>query len=305
MEKKSLAITELFTDDYSSLMINYPFDCDEDCNFCINFINEANTDRLSTKDYQNIIVAAKELGAKVLVIAGRGEPLYSEWKETTKKLVKHAAKLNLQSYIFTNGRYLDPKTALFLKKHDASICISFPSLNKENFLKIRTNGDFKATLSNIKETSKIYKDTIKDNKYRLVMNNVLTVDNEEDVKELKAFCEQQKILYVVTPVTIRGKAEDDPRLNEQTNKNIKKKALQYSDLPGNASTGHKDHYCLMGFGIAIDYNGNLIPCAYAHENALGNIRDAINNKNLLKHKLQNLVKKRKQIQKNTKCWIRD
>ena len=279
--EKVLEITKLFTNDYSSLMINYPFDCDEDCTFCINYKNEANVNALTTSDYKKVVEAAKEIGSKVLIISVRGEPLYAEWKETTKELVKHANQLNLKSYIFTNGRYLDSKTAEFLHKNNASICVSFPSLNKQHFLSIRTSGNFEQTLENIKEAAKIFK--TKTNEYRLVINNVLTVDNEEDVKELKEFCTQYNILYVVTPVTLRGKAELDPRLTEKLNKELRNIALKYSDLPGHSSTGHKDHYCLMGFGISIDYNGNFIPCAYAHEKVLGNVKDAINNKQQQQH----------------------
>ena len=102
--------TKKSTIDY--IMLNLPFRCNYQCIKCCNRFRKFKSGKLSLDKIRNTILRLKKLGAKVLVIAGEGEPTLNK---NFKSIVKFVDENGLIPYVFTNGSKINQNWLIFVE----------------------------------------------------------------------------------------------------------------------------------------------------------------------------------------------
>ena len=256
------------------LMINFPFLCNYRCTKCCNFGREGKgKEPFSLTEIEEILKQAKELGARVLVIAGEGEPLmYSKIKE----VVKSSFDNGLIPYIFTNGSMLTVPMIKFLKENNTSLIINCDSMNEEQYDKLSgSKGSFKTLMKNLANVRKYFAGTwekIRGNEIRrIAINTVVSGINHNQVQKVIDFCGEDFAFVLNRPINI-GKAKNNPAFCSQKDaEEILQKHQNHAPL-GKAMNGTWCTY--MRNGISVGSNGDILTCAYSLESAgkFGNIK---------------------------------
>ncbi|MBU1037098.1 radical SAM protein [Patescibacteria group bacterium] len=256
------------------IMLNLPFECDYNCIKCCNKRRKYKKGYLELKKIKNYILKCKNLGARVLVLAGEGEPLINK---NFKELIFFANKIKLIPYIFTNGSMLNKELALFLAQNNATLIINLDSFEEDKYDKyVNKKGAFKNLIKNIKTAREVYKNKVYSfNNYRityLAINLVLNNENYNQIKKIKKFCKDDVLFVVNKPINIGSASEFWKKYN-----NVKDITIN-EDVSFPLGTLSKDEQCAyMRNGVSIGADGSILTCAYALEtqNLYGNIDDDI------------------------------
>lgn len=191
--------------EFTYLMINLEFDCNYKCPKCFNIVKNksvhSSKEVLTLEDRLNLIHQTKDLGGKIVVIAGEGEP--SIHKDTTE-LVSEINSLNMIPIIYNNGRMLNKKLIEFYKKNNTVIVISLDSLNTDRYnLLTGTKNQLKYALRNIQTLRELYKDTIITKEgiiiLSIALNTTVSGINHDELPDIKRFCSDD-IYFVCNPV---------------------------------------------------------------------------------------------------------
>jgi len=102
--------------------------CNLQCMYCFEDSGEADLDELSLEEKQSVLIQAKELGAKSLIISGAGEPLLDPDFKTT---IKYAYALGMTSVIYTNGTLIDSDMVNLFYTHDCTPILKLDSLKSK------------------------------------------------------------------------------------------------------------------------------------------------------------------------------
>jgi len=257
------------------IMLNLSFLCNYNCLKCCNRYRNYKGGLLELNEIKKAILKCKKLGARVVVIAGEGEPtLY----ENIKKLIQFINNNKLIPYIFTNGSNLNKEMATFLVKNNTTLVINIDSLDENKYDKyVQKKGAFKNLMKNLIITKKIYKNTIrysgKDRITSLAINLVLNNENYDQISKIKEFCDDDMVFVVNQPIHIGSASMDWERFSKTKDFNIGK---DVSYPLGTLREGKECSY--MRNGISIGSNGKILTCAYALETEgfYGDINDDIN-----------------------------
>lgn len=256
------------------MMLNLPFSCNYTCLKCCNRFRKYKGGLLKINEIEKAILKCKKLGARVVVIAGEGEPtLY----KNIKRLIRFIHNNKLIPYIFTNGSNLNKTMATFLAQNNATLVINADSFDENKYDKyVSKKGAFKNLIKNLNITKKIYKNKIykseKDRVTSLALNLVLNNENYDQIAEIKKFCNDDIIFVVNQPINIGLAAKDWKRFNKTNNFNIDE---DVSYPLGTLKKGKECSY--LRNGISIGSNGKILTCAYAleTEGLYGDINDDI------------------------------
>jgi len=256
------------------IMLNLPFLCNYNCLKCCNRFRKHKGGLFKLNKIEKAILKCKKLGARVVVIAGEGEPtLY----KNIKKLIRFINKNKLIPYIFTNGSNLNEAMATFLAKNNTTLVINVDSLDEDKYDKyVQKKGAFKNLITNFGITKKIYKNKIyqsgKNKITSLAINLVLNNENYDQIAKIKQFCEDNAVFVVNQPINIGSASKGWGKFNQAKNFNIGK---DVSYPLGTLREGKECSY--MRNGISIGSSGKILTCAYAleTENFYGDINDDI------------------------------
>ena len=103
-----------------SMELEFTRKCNLRCIYCYADSGEPSTDELTLEELRSVILQAKELGARKIILLGGGEPLvYKELPE----VIRYIHSLGLQQYLFTNGTLITGDYARFLREHEVSVII--------------------------------------------------------------------------------------------------------------------------------------------------------------------------------------
>lgn len=256
------------------IMLNLPFKCNYQCLKCCNRFREYKHGSLSLTKIKQSILKLKKYGAKVLVIAGEGEPAINK---NFHAIVKFANENKLIPYIFTNGSMINEKLAKFLAQNNASLIINMDSFEEEKYDQyVNKKGAYKNFIKNIKAIRKIYAKNIysyhKSTVIFLAINLVLNNKNYGQIEKIKKFCGDDIVFVVNKPIDIGSASKNKKNYNKVKNIIINKN-LSYP--LGTLAENRECSY--MKNGVSIGSDGKILTCAYALEtqNLYGDISDNI------------------------------
>ncbi|MFZ2192767.1 MAG: radical SAM protein [Candidatus Moraniibacteriota bacterium] len=269
-----LAGSKFIKSEIDYIMLNLPFECNYQCLKCCNRFREYNLGNLSLTKIKESILRLQKVGAKVLVIAGEGEPVINK---NFRAIVKFANKNKLIPYIFTNGSVINEKLAKFLAQNNASLIINMDSFEEEKYNHyVNKKGAYKNLIKNIKVIRKIYTNNIysyhKSTVVSLAINLVLNNENYKQIEKIKKFCGDDIVFVVNKPIDIGSASKNNKKYNKVKNIIIDK---DVSYPLGTLVEGRECSY--MKNGISIGSDGKILTCAYALEtqNLYGDIFNSI------------------------------
>jgi MoaA/NifB/PqqE/SkfB family radical SAM enzyme len=261
------------------VIFNLPYICDYSCRKCF-LETTLSEESLNLEDRKRVLKEASDLGAKVALISGEGEPLITPH---IKDIIKYQHKLGLTSVIFTNGMYLTKEIAKFGKDHDVSFIITLDSLdaNVYNYL-TRTTGNFDEVMRNIKNCRKLYQSTIEEREntkiVRLAINTVLTRQNKDEASKIRKWCDNDMIFICNYPVKEGNAIEfwDDLCGDTDQYAELREIASKSSETNGPSSTSLDGSCAYLHHGISINADGTIVLCHAARETKgfLGNVRNS-------------------------------
>lgn len=275
--------TKKSTIDY--IMLNLPFRCNYQCIKCCNRFRKFKSGKLSLDKIRNTILRLKKLGAKVLVIAGEGEPTLNK---NFKSIVKFVDENGLIPYVFTNGSKINQKLAYFLSKHKASLIINMDSFNPQKYdVYVGRKGSFNVLMQNFGYIRRYYqKNTYELGEYKVVslaVNLVLNNENSDQIPKIKEFCNEDMVFVVNEPINIGSAKKNWKSRFDDAEANVYKK-VSYP-----LGTLAPDKECsYMRNGLSVGSDGRILTCAYALEtqDLYGNIG------------VKNLISARKKVMKS-------
>lgn len=262
------------------LMLNLRGPCNYRCRKC--FADNPPTGRIALdwRRTSEVIREAHDMGARVVVIAGEGEPLMAS---TFQQVVRLNAELGLITIIFTNGTRLNAQMIAFLKDHDCSLIISCDSLKKDLYRSLTRcqEGHFDEVMANIETFRREFAKTAENRGglkiVRGAINMVVTALAEDELPKMREFCGDD-LLLVCNSIAPRGDAaqawqelcgspKDFARLRE--------KAARFSETGGFSALAADGKCAYLYHGVAIGSDGSILPCAYTQDltGALGDIRE--------------------------------
>ncbi|MBI5159317.1 radical SAM protein [Candidatus Micrarchaeota archaeon] len=242
---------------------------------------------LSVSEIERVLVEAKSLGARAIVVAGEGEPFLMK---EAKKVISHAHSLGMASIVFTNASFpLDGserevrETTEFLLASNATVIASFHGFTPETYERIvgRKNS-FERAKRNLEVLRDVFKASVVQEEGRIVVrlavNFVLNKLNLNEVQSMKAFCADD-VMFVCNHVMPSGSALGEwGELvgTREEYERMKEMAARESDNNGLSGLTVDETRCAYwARGISIGSTGEVLTCAYTGESAgaFGNVRE--------------------------------
>ncbi|MBU0530068.1 MAG: radical SAM protein, partial [Nanoarchaeota archaeon] len=188
------------------LMLNLPFRCNYKCKKCCNRQRETVEEGtpLSIDEITRLIHEAKDLGIRVFVIAGEGEPLLDK---NIMQIVREVDKAGLIPYIFTNGSLLDNRTIRYMKEHNASLVINLDSLDRKTYENLSgVEESFEIITKNLDTVRGVFSDTFSEitghSLRRIAINTVVSQHNINELQNIEDFCGDDFALVYNVPIII-------------------------------------------------------------------------------------------------------
>lgn len=242
--------------------------CNLRCRYCY---AQSGEDLVKTADFNNlkhIILEAKELGIRSVVVIGGGEPtLHPNFRD----LIAYIDFLGIIPVIFSNTILMTEELAEFLYEHNTSVMGKLDSLKPEvqDYLAGR-EGAFKDIRKGLEYLLKAnFSKPVGPGELRLGVSFVTNKMNLEEVEDIWHFCRQNSIFPNMEILTPTGRANDeleDKLLTADEIKEYKLKLLEidreyygYDWLPYTPITASG---CLQHlYSLYINIEGNVRPCA--------------------------------------------
>jgi MoaA/NifB/PqqE/SkfB family radical SAM enzyme len=229
----------------------------------------------------SLIDQAKELGGRVVVLAGEGEPsLHQEIQKIIEK-INSAGMLNV---VYSNGSLLTEELLNFYAENNTTLVISFDSFSPQLYLELTGNTDkniFDRVIKNINLAREIYAKQIESKDdykiLRLAINATVSSLNKNEIANIKEFCADD-IYFICNPLAKLGNAIgnwNEMLRSEEDYKEIKDIIKKLSETTGPLTLGSNG---LCGYsinGISVSPSGNYMTCAYTSltDGLLGNFAD--------------------------------
>jgi len=269
------------------LSLNLPPICNYHCNFCFSsntsnnpeLLKKARENTLTFEEYTSILQQAKALGVRHLEISGEGEPDFPLFRNTLEHIIREASRLNIHTTLFTNGSWLNEKRLEFIKNNNASLVISIKYLNQEKYdHAVKINGSFNKVIKNIELAQDILGGNIEENNYqiyRLALFGAVLGDNQQDIEELRNYCDQHDLFFSLSSLIPQGNSAGayvDCEAQENIVKQFSHSSMILADS-SQQSTG-KEVCGTFYYGIGINYDGEVVFDAHASDavGLIGNIR---------------------------------
>jgi len=242
--------------------------CNLRCRYCY---AQSGEDLTKTTDFEvlkRIILEAKELGIKSVVVIGGGEPtIYPNFRE----LISYINSLGIIPVVFSNTILITPELAEFLYKNNASVMGKLDSLKPElqDYLAGR-DGVFQEIQKGLKNLLNAgFSEISEPGELRLGVSFVSNKMNLEEIETIWHFCRQNNIFPNMEILTPTGRANDELEAQLLTPEEIKEYKLKlleidrkdygYNWLPYTPITASG---CLQHlYSLYINIEGNVRPCA--------------------------------------------
>ncbi|HAB52030.1 MAG TPA: hypothetical protein DCE80_07665, partial [Ignavibacteriales bacterium] len=253
---------------FTYLMFTLPFKCNYLCPKCFNLVNNVPITSgipITLQDILQKIEESKELGGKVVVVAGEGEPTMDP---NIREIISKIDSMGMIPVLYSNGSTLTPEVATFYRKNNISLVIAVDSLSDETYdLLTGTKHMFPKVLKNIEVIRKIYSDTIEEKNglrtVRIAINATVTSRNSHEIKSIKEFCGDD-IYFVCNPLARYGNAVANwDKLIEENDYSSHTELIGELSESGGPLTLDKVGLCGYSInGIGISPQGDYMTCAY-------------------------------------------
>lgn len=242
--------------------------CNLRCRYCYAQSGEDLTKAADFEVLKRIILEAKELGIKSVVVIGGGEPtIYPNFRE----LISYINSLDIIPVVFSNTILMTPELAEFLYKNNASVMGKLDSLKPElqDYLAGR-DGVFQEIQKGLKNLLNAgFSEVSEPGELRLGVSFVSNKMNLGEIETIWHFCRQNNIFPNMEILTPTGRANDELEAQLLTPEEIKEYKLKlleidrkdygYNWLPYTPITASG---CLQHlYSLYINIEGNVRPCA--------------------------------------------
>ena len=257
--------------------------CNLRCIHCYaNGNNATDQNDLSTDDWKNIISEASKLGCKSLQFIG-GEPFL---RKDIFDLIEFAKiKKYLYIGVFTNATLLNKEKIKVLSDFNVNLKVSLYSHKPTVHDRItQADGSFLRTLKAIRMITK--------HNIKIEIAIIIMKHNQNSIKGLRALLKRLDIKFR-TPDIIRPAGRGSNKVLSSINTKIKKlRILEKPDFiaeKGFFSYSKIWNSCWFG-KLAITSSGDVIPCTFARNQIVGNIRNRNLSQILISNELNRLWK---------------
>jgi len=259
------------------LALNFTSSCHYGCLYCFVGLYDLNTKTrydLSLDKRKMLLDEAKNLGAKTLVIPGRGEPFLDENFWST---IEYAAKLGYWIVITTNGFHLNNEKIHRIRQLPISLYLKADSLDPSVYEKMVGIKDsypvFRRNLENL--LNDFHRPEGVGNKIisRLGINSVVTKQTIDSIEDVYNFCREHFIFYTCrSPVKTGGSVGTWEYLVGSDVEKLQVIGNKYSSRPFTSATP-KGQCGIYRFGVTVENNGDIYVCPDARENfqPIGNV----------------------------------
>lgn len=252
------------------LMINLLFKCNSRCLKCFNRgkrLPVMTGKMISLTEILNKINEAKELGAKVVVLAGEGEPILDQNCDT---ITSHVNALEMIPIVYSNGSILTPSRAKFY--HDQNVClvVALDSLKPRTyrFLTETKGGRLSLVLKNLNNLRRIYADTVEESEeirvVRLAINMTICSRNKTEIGSLKKLAGNDTY-FICNPLAREGNAlaNWNRLVDSEADYAEHQRLARLHSESGGPLTLDKTGVCgYSNNGLAISPFGDYMTCAY-------------------------------------------
>jgi len=266
---------EIRPHDLYNIIMDMPFTCNYDCLKCYRKFSEYK-DEVGMAARKKAIKHAVDMGVKVFVLAGEGEPLY-HW-DIVRELVDFCASYGLITIIYTNGSFLTEDKVSYLYDNNASIIISIDSLKEDVYSKLTRSNSFKRVMERLEMTRSMFGNAVvKNESYTITRLAIITIAmnyNQDELGEIKEMC-QDDIFFICNYPIQKGSADQHWQAIAGDNLGVLKElSHKFTDTnKGGLSTPLSNGKCAALYnGITIDTNGNILACPASVDNKIGNIK---------------------------------
>lgn len=242
--------------------------CNLRCRYCYAESGEDSAKVADFSSLKRIVLEAKELGIRSVVVIGGGEPtLYPNFRD----LIAYIDSLGIIPMVFSNTVLMTEELAGFLYEHNASVMGKLDSLKPEvqDYLAGREGAskEIRKGLENLLKAG--FSKPAEQGELRLGVSFVSNKMNLGEIEEIWHFCRQNNIFPNMEILTPTGRANDeleDKLLTAEEIKEYKLKLLEidrryygYDWLPYTPITASG---CLQHlYSLYINIEGNVRPCA--------------------------------------------
>ena len=245
--------------------------CNYKCSYCYAAHEKPPKNELSLDEVKNIIIQAKDLGAKKIIILG-GEPtIYKHFRT----VIEFISGLGLQSEIFTNGSTITEDLAGFLFKNRVRVVIKLNSLNPEIMAELTNRKD---SLDKALNSLKLLKEAGYGKDLLLGASTVICQYNYDEILHLWQWLKDQDIAPYFEMITPQGRAKENDGISLPTEK-VEELFNKIAELDYKLYGEKWDIQppliggkCLRNlYSCVVDSTGNVKPCVGVNINC-GNIR---------------------------------
>lgn len=273
------------------LALNMTSACNYRCPYCFVGLEnlKASRNEMTVEEKVRIIREAKDCGARVVSIPGRGEPLADSgfWD-----ILDAANRLGLWVVVYTNGYFLDREKIEQLKDKSISLYIKVDSFDsriyeelvgkRSVFERVRHNLDL--LIEHFHELQHNGNRIIS----RLGINSVVTAQSADSISEIHDWCRERDVYYTCrSPVKVGEAALTWDYLVQGRSEELRDVGRKYAAR--NFTSATELGQCgIYRFGTTVDNNGEVLVCPDAHSGfrRIGNIREL---------SLKDLIKQRNKI----------
>ena len=232
-------------------------------------IKQKRTEKVSFERWRQLVDESYFLGCRRCQFIG-GEPLLyrGENGETVFDLAEYAKSVGYEFIeIFTNATMLTPEKVQKIKALGLNVAVSLYSNDETIHDSItKTPGSFKKTTEALK--------LLKEAEVPIRVETVLMGPNEQTIERTQRFVEEMGFTHK-HPDVLRPKGRGDDPLIMPTKESIVRYSLMLSpsftvsrDILSRNISGHP---CLLG-KVTITDNGDVLPCIFSRNLAVGNVR---------------------------------
>ena len=266
---------------FTYLMINFPFKCNFRCKKCFNLENgvpRKYNKLILLEDRIDLIKQAKELGGKVVVFAGEGEP---NLDKNIKTLVKYVNEYKMIPIIYTNGSTLTNEKIEFYKLNNASIVFSFDT-TKENVFSMKSfeKAIMAKTIINITRCVDSFKELIyQEGNLKVLSVAINTTINDKNIDEISSIKSlwKEDTYYICNPLAKFGNAIYNWNLlrNEFEDNFMSEISKKNSETGGPLTLTKKGLCGYSAYGISVSPKGDYMTCAYTNltDGFFGNVKN--------------------------------
>ena len=256
--------------EFTYLMLNLPFACNYRCIKCFNLendnpSNEKNQQYLTLDERLTLIDQSADLGGRVVVIAGEGEPSINK---SIHDIISYANRKGMVSIVYSNGSTVNEDFAKFYKENNTALVFSLDSLIPTKYdMLTQTKGMFPNAMRNIQSAVEMYGGPLLQQEleiYSIAINTTVSNMNEDEVEHIKELF-GERVYFICNPLAKLGNASTYWKMfgNDEVSVTRHQEMIQRLSETGGPLTLGSDGLCgYSAWGISVSPSGEYMTCAY-------------------------------------------